>query len=153
MNQLIPPPPPCMMMDGVAMVTDAVLPRAWRGGLFPILYARSHMTYRAITGTKNNQSVEPATQKQHSFASSFSFFFTLNTDVQMLQWLISLAWINGFAPPLMDVSVQDSHLGFIVHLAPPSEKKPQHVYRACLHAFCCPDNAADAGSSWDHVAK
>lgn len=31
MNQLIP----LQMMDQVAMTTDAVLPRAWRRGLFP----------------------------------------------------------------------------------------------------------------------
>lgn len=71
--------------------------------------------------------------------------------LQLLE-IITLAWINVCAPPLMDVSELDSHLGFIVHLAPPPDKN-QHVYRACVHAFGCPDNAADAGSSWDHVAK
>lgn len=61
--------------------------------------------------------------------------------------------INPGAPPLMDVIALNTQVGFFfrVHVAPAS--KNQHVYRVCMCAFCCRGNTADAGSSWDHVAK
>lgn len=54
--------------------------------------------------------------------------------------------------PTLDVIALNTHVGFfLVHVALALEN--QHVYHVCMCAFCCLSNVADAGSSWDHVAK
>lgn len=46
-----------------------------------------------------------------------------------------------------------AHVGFILHAAAAPYKTSMFTVSACVCAFCCRSNAADAGSSWDHVAK
>lgn len=88
--------------------------------------------------------------------------FTRNADVNTLQVL----WIKTGNHSCFDSSERASFDGCFWHRAKctcgpfycaafweEKKKKSHRVYLACMCAFCSHGNAADAGSSWDHVAK